>query len=301
MTGFARTVLGDVEADRLGIVLAHEHLIIDSPIVAESMPHIHLPSVDEAVTESRLIGEAGVATVVDAMPAGSGGHFDRLAEVSRKSGLNIIATTGMHTARYYRPDDPHLIEPAEALARIFIRAITGAWPRAGVIKVATMGLDPTDQERRLFEAAAITVAATGVPVLAHCEGGEGGMAQMEMMSRLGIPLSRVCLSHTDKVADRGYHRGLLERGVLLCLDQGLRDSERTAALVADLVGDGFGHQLVLGTDAARRTLWSSLGGPRGPGWMNGGFRALLADRGLEDAQIDRLFSDNPTRWLVVSG
>ncbi len=301
MTGFARTVLGDIEADRLGTVLAHEHLIIDSPIVAASMPHIHLPSVDEAVTESKLMMEAGVGTVVDAMPAGSGGHRGRLAEVSRQVGLNIVATTGMHTARYYEPGDRHLGDPAPELALSFIREITGPSPTAGVIKVATMGLDPSEQELRLFEAAAMAVVATGAPVLTHCEDGVGAMAQIELLSRLGIPLSRVCISHTDKVADRGYHRALLDAGALLCLDQGLRESERTAALVVELVADGYGNQLLIGTDAARRTLWSSLGGSRGPGWMNGGFRALLAHRGLEDEQIVRLFVDNPARWLTRSG
>ncbi len=301
MTGFARTVLGDVEADRLGTVLAHEHLIIDSPIVAGSLPHIHLPSVDDAITESKLMMKAGVGTVVDAMPAGSGGHFGRLAEVSRQVGLHVVATTGMHTARYYEPGDRHLSASAEELAHTFIRAITGPSPRAGVIKVATLGLDPSEQERRLFEAAAMAVAATGAPVLTHCEDGVGAVAQIELLSRLGIQLSRVCLSHTDKVADRGYHRALLDAGALLCLDQGLRQSEQTAALVVDLVADGYGNQLLIGTDAARRTLWSSLGGPRGPGWMNGQFRALLANRGLEDGQIVGLFVDNPARWLTISG
>jgi phosphotriesterase-related protein len=301
VTGFARTVLGDVDVDRLGVVLAHEHLIIDSPIVAETMARIHLPSVDEAVAESRLMADAGIGTVVDAMPAGSGGQADRLVEVCRATRLRVIATTGMHTSRYYAPDDRYLLDPPEDLARAFTHAITGPPPRAGLIKVATMGPTPTDQERRLFEAAAITVADTGVPVLTHCENGEGGMTQIEMMSTLGIPLTRAALSHTDKVSDRGYHHGLLETGVLLCLDQGLRETESTATLAADLVESGYGDQLLLGTDAARRTLWSSLGGGPGPAWINTGFRAVLADHGLGDSQIDRLFRDNPARWLAMSG
>ena len=54
----ARTVLGDVDAGTIGVVLAHEHLIIDSPIVQTEHPHIHLPSVDEA-TAPYFLGQPG--------------------------------------------------------------------------------------------------------------------------------------------------------------------------------------------------------------------------------------------------
>src|SRR3712207_7012929 len=41
---------------------------------------------------------------------------------------------------------------------------------------------------------------------------------------------RVVLSHTDKVADPGYHRDLLAAGAYLVYDQGLRTPETTARL-----------------------------------------------------------------------
>jgi phosphotriesterase-related protein len=252
------------------------------------------------VAEAKVMIQAGVGAVVDAMPPGSGGDHERLAEVSRTSGLSIVAATGMHTSRYYPVDDWHLTSPPDDLANSFIAAISGPAPRSGLIKVATIGIEPNDQERRLFEAAAVTVATTGVPVLTHCEEGEGAMAQIELMNALGIPLTRVAISHTDKVTDRAYHRDLLEAGVSLCMDQGLREPERTAELVSALVSDGFGSQLVIGTDAARRTLWSKSGGP-GPAWINNGFRSMLLDRGLGEDQIDPLYRDNPARWLTLTG
>jgi phosphotriesterase-related protein len=295
-----RTVLGDVDAAGLGLVLAHEHLIIDSPIVANEMPHIHLPSTEEAAAEARLMVDAGVGTVVDAMPSGSGGDIDRLVEVSRATGLNIVASTGMHTSRYYDGVDWHLTASPDELARAFSVEITGTSPRAGLIKIATIGSEPNDHERRLFEAAAIAMAATGVPVLTHCEGGEGGLAQIDLMASLGMPLARVAMSHTDKVIDRAYHRDLADTGVMLCLDQGLREPERTADLVTSLLADGFASQLLIGTDAARRTLWATLGGP-GPGWIISSFKTTLLDRGLGQGQIDLLFVDNPSRWLTLAG
>ena len=43
---------GDIDPGQLGVTYVHEHLIIDSPIVAERFPHIYLPSVEEAVAEA---------------------------------------------------------------------------------------------------------------------------------------------------------------------------------------------------------------------------------------------------------
>jgi phosphotriesterase-related protein len=295
-----RTVLGDVDVDALGVVLAHEHLIIDSPTVKRVHPHIHLGSVEEAAAEASLLASAGVGTVVDAMPIGSGGDPARLAEVARKTGLNVIASTGMHTSKYYEDDDWRLRASPDELAADFIARIETSELPAGLIKIAMSGTTPTAMEARLYEAAAITSAATGAPVLAHCEGGEGGLSQVDLLTALGMPLDMVALSHTDKVADRGYHRALLDTGVMLCFDQGLRQPEQTAGLIADLADAGYGDQLLIGTDGARRSLWATLGGSPGLAWIMTGFRDLLAERGLDSPTLDRLYRDNPARWLTFA-
>ncbi len=94
------------------------------------------------------------------------------------------------------------------------------------------------------------------------------MGQVETFSDLGVPLHRVVLSHTDKVTDPGYHRDLLATGVRLEYDQALRhngpEPNPTATLVASMVEEGHADQLLLGTDAARRTLWTTLGRFPGP-------------------------------------
>jgi phosphotriesterase-related protein len=285
----------------LGAVLAHEHLIIDSPVVERDDPHIHLPSTDDAIDEASLLVAAGVGTVVDAMPVGAGGDPGRLARVARGTGLNIVASTGMHTARYYEDDDWHLGASTDELAARFIATIEDGSPPAGLVKVAMSGTRPTALEGRLFEAGVMTASATGAPLLTHCEGGAGGLAQIEFLSNLGMPLHRVALSHTDKVADVGYHRGLLEAGVMLCFDQGLRQPEQTIGLIADLVGAGFGDQLLIGTDGARRSLWSTLGGSPGLAWIMTRFRDLIIDRGSDETAIDRIYRSNPAHWLAFSG
>ncbi len=318
MTEFIRTVLGDVAPDRLGVTYLHEHLIIDSPLIAQTMPHIHLPQTDDAVHELDLCSGAGVGAVVDAMPAGSGRAIERLAEVSRRTGLHIVASTGLHTAKYYESVPWANTEDAEQLAERFVAdvqegidyhdyrgpSIERTQHRAGVIKVATSKEPDPDRDGRLFEAAVVASMRTGAPILTHCEEGRGALGQVELLSALGIPLERVVMSHTDKVRDHQYHRELLETGVHLEYDQALRQGEAaesgTADLVRAMIDEGYLGQLMLGTDGARRTLWSSLGGQPGLAWLASGFRDVMRSVGIVEAEQYELFVENPKRFLTFA-
>ena len=170
--------------------------------------------------------------------------------------------------------------------------------RAGVVKVAGSLDGPSDRDRRVFEAAALATARAGTALLTHCEAGTGGVAQLRLLEDLGVPPHRVILSHTDKVADRGYHRELLTSGAYLVYDQGLRSPADTARLACWMVEDGHQDRLLLGTDGARRSLWSVLGGSPGLAALATGLgRRLAADLG--PAVMDRIWVANPAAALAV--
>jgi predicted metal-dependent phosphotriesterase family hydrolase len=316
--GAIRTVLGDVAAGTLGIAYVHEHLIVDSPLIRDRFPHIHLSSVEAAVAEVGECAAAGVGAMVDAMPCAAGRDVVRLAEISRATGVHVVASTGLHTARYYEGRSWIRNEPADTLAELFradievgIDRYDYAAPivrrtehRAGIVKVATLGERPTSAERRVFEGAAAACRATGVPILTHCEDGLGALAQVGLLHELGVPLERVVLSHTDKRPDLGYHRELLSSGANLEYDQALRQpaEERggTAWLLAEMLSEGFGDRLMLGTDGARRTLWRALGGGPGLAWLATGFVEVLSAWGIDEAARRRLLVENPARTLALS-
>lgn len=314
MTKVIRTVQGDVLTPAIGQVYAHEHLIIDSPLVADTMSHIHLPSVEEALAEVGECAAAGVSMMVDAMPAASGRHPARLVAITAATGVQIVATTGLHTAKYYEAVPWTRDESPQQLASRFIADIDVGIDRfdymadtvdrtdvrAGVIKVAALTESLTDRDQRLFEAAAIAQARTGAPILTHTEGGFGALNQIQALQRLGVDLNAVAVSHTDKVADPGYHREILSTGALLCYDQPLRTPDQTADLIAAMVAEGFGRQLVLGTDGARRSLWSTLGGSPGLAWLSAGFPAVLRERGVDETTIADLYVTNPTGYLSMN-
>lgn len=310
-----RTVLGDVDPAELGTTYMHEHFIIDNALVADHFAVMHLPSVDEAVAELELCRAAGLSAAVDTMPCAAGRDAVRLAEVSAISKVHIVASTGLHTTTYYRHQEWAIDGSADELAELFIADIelgidrydyTGPLidrteHRAGIVKVATLG-DVTDRDRRVFEAAAQTHRRTGAPILTHCQGGEGGLEQIALLDRYGVPPGRVALSHTDKVLDLDYHRALLETGANLVYDQALRqpaeEEHGTAWLVDTLVEDGYVDQVMLGTDGARRSLWTTLGGSPGLDWLLTGFSELLRRRGIGEETLRTLFVTNPARFLA---
>lgn len=304
-----RTVLGDIDPTELGATYLHEHLIIDHPLVEDRFPHIHLPSAEDAIGEVRRCRAAGVGAMVDAMPCASGRNVLKLAEVSRATGVHVVAATGLHTAKYYAAAPWATALSPAALADLFTADIeegidrfdyTGPVVertphRAGIIKVATTGESPNDAERRLFEAAAITHHRTGAPVLTHCEEGRGALAQVELLSGLGVELTRVVMSHTDKVRDLGYHRDLLETGVNVEYDQVLRQTEDTWTLdlIETMAAEGRLSQIMAGTDGARRTLWTELGGSPGLAHLIEALQSRLDPKACRAVLVD-----NPARLLA---
>lgn len=316
-----RTVGGDV-AGVAGWVYAHEHLIIDSRLIEDRWPHILLDSADAAVAELAECREAGVGLVVDAMPVASGRDPVRLAEIARRSGVAVVAATGLHHDRYYGPLHWSNRVPARTLADLFVADLTIGMDRfdytspvvertphrAGLVKVATSGPTPDERDRRVLRAAAWASQETGCPVLTHCEDGLGALAQVSALGAEGVPAGAVILSHIDKARDAGYAVEAASTGAWVELDQALRQAGDGASadllrIVAALVDAGLGGRVVLGTDGARRSLWHAYGGGPGLAWLASGFVRLLSDAGLGD-WAPRFLHDNPVEalgWRPAAG
>jgi predicted metal-dependent phosphotriesterase family hydrolase len=319
MAPFVRTVLGDRTEVRPGVVYAHEHLIIDSSLIESRFPHIHLYDVEAGVAEVQTCREAGVALMIDAMPVSAGRDATRLAEISRRGGVDIVAATGLHHDRYYGPLHWSNRVGIDELVGLFVADLTDGIDefdytgpiirrtpfRAGIVKVATGGATPDSRDRRNLAAAAGASLATGAPILTHCENGAGGLAQLDLLIDHGVAGSSILLSHVDKSHDPKYLLDLAARGAFLELDQALRqhgDGGGSAAIAAivTLVEAGFADRVVVGTDGARRSLWSALGGSPGLAWLGRELPGLLRSAGLGSDDVKLVMRDNAVAALTWS-
>src|SRR5205823_365141 len=98
----AMTVLGPVPAEELGVVLPHEHILIDLRHHAFAVEAI-LDDPDLAVEELRRFRDAGGGTVVDVTNRYMGRNVATQLRVARETGLHVIASTGYYTEVYYPP------------------------------------------------------------------------------------------------------------------------------------------------------------------------------------------------------
>lgn len=310
---FIRTVLGDVAPKDLGVTYAHEHLVIDGGRPVEMYPDFLLADVDKAVEEVNAARDLGLAAVVDAMPCDAGRNVRKLAEISRRTGVHVVAPTGLHLAKYYGDRHWSVLLDADGLAELFAADIVDGIDghdysgpmvrrtthRAGVMKVAGSLDGLTQQETKVFAAAATVHRATGCPILTHCQAGTAGPEQVKTLSRAGVAPGHVVLSHTDKVVDRGYHRAILETGAYVEYDQAFRwkpgQENGTLRLLEWMFEDGFGSQLMLGMDAARQGYWRAYGGSPGMSYLLGAFATEMAERGIGPTEQHALFVDNPAR------
>ncbi len=304
-----RTILGDIAPESLGLCYAHEHLIIDRSYTTEKSPDFLLDDVDLIAAEITQAKRDGVGAMVDSMPMACGRNVLKLAEVSRRSGVHVLCPTGLHLRKYYPQGHWCSRTDIDHLAQLFIDEITlgidandGNGPvldrtehRAGLIKVASGLGRIDDHERRVFEAAAIAHRATGAPILTHTEQGTAALDQIDLLQKLGVDLSHVVLSHTDRKPDEAYHRDILASAVRVEYDSAFRwktDINPTLDLIVRLIDD-HPDQIMLGMDAARRSHWKCFGGGPGMSYLATTFAGQLRAAGLHERQLRSIFVTTP--------
>ena len=177
-----RTVLGDKDPAKMGHILPHEHTF--PHLLAAKSDHASVfdreKAVEEGAAKLRAVNaEQGISGLVDCAPYDLGRDMGLLVGLSRASGWDIVAATGIFGVWGY----PAYWEAQSdtALEEFFTREIEdGAVDegvRCGVIKVGTK-LRPherpagsassseqllSDQDRRVLAAAARVQSKLGVP------------------------------------------------------------------------------------------------------------------------------------------
>jgi phosphotriesterase-related protein len=263
------------------------------------------------VAELKEVYAQGGRTMVDTMPSNCGRNVLKLAEVSRRSGIQIIVPTGIHLEMYYPPTHWRYTYTEEQLAELFIADVEEGIDRydyngplvertphrAGMIKLATGDEPITPHQEKIFRALVHTHRQTGVPILTHTNFGRHAIAQASLFEKLGADLSHVVLSHVDRYQDIGYHRELLSSGVLVEYDSAFRwkpDQENWTYKLLEALLPDFPDQITVGMDAAKHSYWKSYGGKPGLTYLLTTFKEEMKKRGLE-GYLDTIFFTNPAR------
>lgn len=315
------TVTRNITPDDLGKTLMHEHLQTGMPgWTADPIApkYVKREVVDKAVDRIAELQAAGFATLVDPCPNDLGRDVELMAEVSSRTGFNIVCTTGLYTgelgaATYWRLRQQMNGDAAKYIADGYIREITegvgDTGIRAAMIKLAT-GMAPlSDYDAILIEAAGHASLATGVPIITHTEAVLGDV-QQERLVAMGVPAHRIVVGHSCGSDCFDYHMKIAAGGSYLGfdrfgLDMVIPDTTRVASL-ARVIGAGAGDRVVVSHD----TVWCWLGSFLPPERLpDMGINTdplhftnvvipMLREAGITQDQIDSLLIENPRRYFA---
>jgi phosphotriesterase-related protein len=160
------TVLGPVETADLGFTLSHEHVGTNAAGLRHTYPEFldREGLLEQSVAAMREAYQAGVRTMVEMSTFDLGRDIGLIQEVSRRSGIQLIAVTGNHLTvpRPFGEVSPDII------ARLYIKeieeGIEGTGIKAGLVKAASDRGGITPPQEVILRAAARTHQRTGVPI-----------------------------------------------------------------------------------------------------------------------------------------
>jgi phosphotriesterase-related protein len=317
MSTIINTVCGPVSSDNIGITLMHEHIQFGYAgwYAHTNKQYDKSCARDIALKAMDDIKACGVKTYVDATPADSGRDPEFYKEISDKSGVNIVCSTGLYTEGQggwvYFKFQSLFTNGVDMLTELFVNEIekgigdTGI--KAGVIKVAT-GMDTiTEYEKMALQAAARAQKKTGVPIISHTEAGTMGSDQVDILLAEGANPKQIAIGHAGGSADLKYHVGILDKGVKLAFDRLGLDAElwkagpdkfRKGCIVA-LISMGYANQLILSHDVVLNWLGAEVILPKeivGNWYPTHVFKNVIPDlknARITDEDIHTIMHENP--------
>src|SRR5688572_20334531 len=305
--GAIHAVTGPVAADRLGVTLMHEHVLVDfigadkvSPArydaneaFAAALPHLK---------HARALG---CETLVECTPAYLGRDVALLQRLSEAAGLHILTNTGYYGAANDKYLPAHAFtETAEQLAgrwsREYERGVDGTSIRPAFMKIGVDNAPLSEVDRKLVVAAAIAHHATGLPIASHTGSGAAAMEELDLLEQQRVPLSAFIWVHAQNERDGTFHARAAQRGAWVEFD-GIAPAtvERHVELVLSMKARGLSAHVLVSHDAG----WYRVGEPEGGTFrpfdtLFTSFLPALRTAGFSDAERRQLLVENPRRALA---
>ena len=290
--GMVNTVLGPIPAEKLGATFMHEHFTFgyNGYLADDTMAPYDLKAIMKKDLEViKTAQKYGIKTIVDATPNDAGGRSPELYKaLSKKTGLNIICSTGLYTEvegapAYWKRKQMSGMDIQKMMTELFIKEITDGIGKtkvkAGVIKIGT-GPKMTDYEKIVHKAAVAAQKETGVPIITHTEGPLPGIEQADFLLAEGADPKRLMIGHVSNSKDVEYHKAILAKGVYIAFDRlGLdyiTPHEVSVKNIAELCKLGYANKIFLSHDTVN--VW--LGRPT--------IRSEKVTKMLENWKIDNI-------------
>lgn len=295
------TTLGNYSADRLGMILPHEHIFVDlGPIEEENWRHADPDAVIEMMApELERARDVGVTALIECTPIGVGRRAEIVKAVSEAANFPIVLPTGI----YREPWVPQWAydAPMEMIRDWMIAElageIEGSGVQAGWIKLSAGDEGLTTVETKILRAAAQAGLETGAVIGSHTIKGSVVKDQLRIIDNEGYTPERFIWIHTQADENFDIHLDIASLGTWLEYDS--IGSEWTSELfflenIPRLLDAGFGDQLMLSHDRGWFDPSQPGGGePKPFTYISEVFIPKLHELGIDESTIEKLTVKNP--------
>ena len=349
------TVTGEIEAEQLGFTSMHEHVLayLVPFFKKQAAPEFYtsLPiAADEKITMDKLayLNELGLRSycadnwdlldkelmlkevewfkqrggnsILEVSAPGIRGDANGMRDISRQSGVNIIASTGLYVKVSW-PEKFNTMSPKAYQAYLLDEienGIDGTDIRAGHIKTAIRS--EAEDELKFMEKSAEVAGEKNMLLTAHASRGVAVTARRKLVRRLletGMPPEKLLLCRIHFSFWQGdfvdallqpdscqlqldWAREVLDMGVNVCVDcfgeqPGVWNSIRLAGLIK-LLNAGYEDQIVIGNDVYQKTMTRACGNFGYCGIIDYVIPELLR-HGISKDVIDKITVKNAVKML----
>ena len=254
------TVTGEVNPDEIGISHIHEHVYLDLEIykgkprnnrekeisnmkvTLENLYTINQnrflvtdnlvnDKYGDAVYAANLFKNAGGYMLVDVTPEGVGRDPEKLVKLSKQTGVKFVAGAGYYVGISHpkKVKKWSIEQIKEEIVKDLTVGIGDTNICAGIIgEIGALDSQPTSEEARTIEAAALAQVETGASMMTHCRGIgrlNSPKKQIEIFERIGANPSKIAIAHRDGLLNNlrrdDYIKNfseLLDKGYIVSFD-----------------------------------------------------------------------------------
>lgn len=316
------SVLGPIDSADLGSTLIHEHLGIGW--MGWEIDHRDFDrkkSGQQVERRLKEIKELGIRSIVDPCPIELGRDPEFAAEMSDRSGVQIVVATGLYNDALGIPMHFRFMD-VDGIAEVYVKEIqegigkTGI--KAGIIKTASGGIPGItppgggikDVEIKCLRAAARASKATGAPILCHNDEFEPfGRETLDVFDEEKVDFNKVLIGHACGVGDLRYYFDILDRGAWLGFDrfgiESIASDKMRLAGLCGLLAVGY-DRIMLSHDSVECWRGRDNGAiasmrAASPNWnmahISRNILPAMRKAGVTDEIIDTLMVKNPRSYF----
>lgn len=304
------TVTGEIPVSRMGVTLPNEHVLVDfASIDSVGINHYNRDSVIARVLPYfEELKQYKVRTFVDGTPEFMGRDPQLLAELSRKTGINILTNTGW----YASDDERHLPKEfkdmsPEEIAAVWIdeakNGIGNTGIKPGFIKIGLNKIKLSETDKKLVAAACLTHLETGLTIMSYTGPAQAALDQLVILKKYGIDPSAFIWSHAMEESSNKNILTIAQMGAWVAFD-GIQDDMESQVRIDRLL------QNLKSTRQLNHMLLSHDAGWYQPGKPNGGvfrpftelfssFSLLLLSEGFTREELDQMIVKNPAEAFAI--